>query len=75
MISLAASMPCLHALSRTPPLRSTRNPTYETVCGGDGHTEALRVWFDPATIPYEKLLEVRGRHVRWGRGERGGGGG
>ena len=20
------------------------NPTYETVCRGDGHTEALRIW-------------------------------
>lgn len=32
-------------------------PTYGTVCGGDGHTEAMRVEFDPAQITYEELLE------------------
>jgi peptide-methionine (S)-S-oxide reductase len=38
---------------------STSNPTYETVCRGDGHTEAMRVWFDPSVMSYEALLEVR----------------
>jgi len=33
------------------------NPTYETVCGGDGHTEAIRIEYDPAQISYEELLE------------------
>lgn len=33
------------------------NPTYESVCGGDGHTEAMRVWFDPSVTSYEALLE------------------
>jgi hypothetical protein len=30
----------------------------QTVCDGDGHTEALRVWFDPSILPYEQLLQV-----------------
>ena len=30
-------------------------PTYESVCGNDGHTEALRLAFDPAVTSYEKL--------------------
>jgi len=37
----------------------TKNPTYKQVCSGTtGHTEALRVEFDPAVISYEELLEV-----------------
>lgn len=35
------------------------NPTYEAVCSGrTGHAEVAQVTYDPATIPYEKLLEV-----------------
>ena len=37
----------------------TKNPTYEQVSEGrTGHTEALRVVYDPSKITYEKLLEV-----------------
>mmetsp|Transcript_14989 Transcript_14989/g.34018 ORF Transcript_14989/g.34018 Transcript_14989/m.34018 type:complete len:119 (+) Transcript_14989:444-800(+) len=32
------------------------DPTYESVCGGDGHTEAIRVEYDPAQVSYEDLL-------------------
>jgi len=32
-------------------------PTYETVCAGDGHTEAIRIEYDPAEITYEQLLQ------------------
>jgi len=35
------------------------NPTYRQVCGGDtGHAEAVRIVFDPATIPYSDLLDI-----------------
>jgi len=35
------------------------NPSYEAVSSGEtGHTEAVKVQFDPAVISYQKLLEV-----------------
>ncbi len=34
------------------------SPTYKSVCGGDGHTEGIRVTFDPAVVSYEQLLNV-----------------
>ena len=32
------------------------NPTYDSVCRGDGHTEALRLQFDPSVVTYEQLM-------------------
>ena len=35
------------------------NPNYEQVSSGaTGHAEAIQIQFDPAIIPYEKLLDI-----------------
>lgn len=36
----------------------TQNPTYKSVCWGDGHTEAIKITFDPDVIPYSRLLSI-----------------
>lgn len=36
----------------------TEFPTYGSVCGNDGHTEAIRVVFDPSVVSYRRLLEI-----------------
>ncbi|MCU1497366.1 MAG: Peptide methionine sulfoxide reductase MsrA [Acidimicrobiales bacterium] len=37
----------------------TANPTYEETCSGrTGHTESVLVAYDPAVVPYRRLLEV-----------------
>ncbi|EFN53814.1 hypothetical protein CHLNCDRAFT_25450, partial [Chlorella variabilis] len=34
------------------------NPTYEEVCSGrTGHTEAVQMYYDPATCTFERILE------------------
>jgi len=32
------------------------NPTYGSVCGGDGHTESVRIVFDPRVVDFEALI-------------------
>lgn len=32
-------------------------PSYESVCAGDGHTEAIRIEYDPSKVSYEDLLQ------------------
>ncbi len=37
----------------------TRNPTYHEVCGGQtGHTEVVRVAFDPREVTFESVLKT-----------------
>jgi peptide-methionine (S)-S-oxide reductase len=37
----------------------TPNPTYKEVCSGaTGHTEVVRVAFDPTAVSYERLLQL-----------------
>ncbi len=38
---------------------SVEDPTYEQVCSGStGHAEVIQVRYDPARVPYARLLEV-----------------
>jgi methionine-S-sulfoxide reductase len=38
---------------------TTPNASYEQVCSGTtGHAEAVDVWFDPAVVTYEQLLDA-----------------
>jgi peptide-methionine (S)-S-oxide reductase len=40
------------------------NPTYEQVsAGGTGHTEAVRVSYDPAKVGYRQLVDYFWRHI------------
>ena len=42
----------------------TLNPTYEQVsAGGSGHTEAIRVTYDPAKVSYPQLVDYFWRHI------------
>ena len=42
----------------------TTNPTYESVsAGGTGHTEAVRVVYDPAKVSYPQLVEYFWSHI------------
>lgn len=41
-----------------------KNPTYESVCGGDtGHYEAVQVTYDPTVVSYAQLLDVFWRQI------------
>lgn len=41
-----------------------RNPTYQQVsAGGTGHTEAVRVFYDPQRVSYARLLDYFWRHI------------
>ena len=40
------------------------NPTYRQVsAGGTGHTEAIRVSYDPAKVSYQQLVDYFWRHI------------
>lgn len=37
---------------------TNQEPTYQSVCSNDGHTEAIQVHFDKQAVSYEDLLRV-----------------
>lgn len=37
---------------------NSTEPTYATVCAGDGHTEAIRLELDPEKLPYEEFIQT-----------------
>lgn len=43
---------------------TSARPTYESVCRGDGHTEALKVQFDPSKTSYSELLDIYWKEYR-----------
>ena len=36
----------------------SEKPTYNSVCRGDGHTEALKLEYDPSVVSYEELMHL-----------------
>ncbi len=53
------SLPGVYSTSVGYAAGHTPNPTYEEVCTGrTGHTEVVRVVFDPARVRYDELLRV-----------------
>src|SRR5690606_1958095 len=43
---------------------STKNPTYQQVSSGiTGHTEAIKITFDPSKVTYEKLLAIFWKNI------------
>lgn len=37
---------------------TNQEPTYQSVCSNDGHTEAIQVHFDKQAVSYEDLLRI-----------------
>ena len=33
-------------------------PSYGSVCSGDGHTEAIKINFNPSEVSYDKLVDL-----------------
>ncbi len=43
---------------------TVKNPTYEQVSAGDtGHTEVVRVYYDPKKVSYQQLVDYFWRHI------------
>lgn len=45
-------------LSKQQPRYRQPVATYRSVCGGDGHTEAVRIVFDPSIVHYEDIVRI-----------------
>eukprot|EP00811_Abedinium_folium_P002937 NODE_12703_length_1208_cov_9.185939.p3 GENE.NODE_12703_length_1208_cov_9.185939~~NODE_12703_length_1208_cov_9.185939.p3 ORF type:complete len:111 (+),score=31.16 NODE_12703_length_1208_cov_9.185939:261-593(+) len=46
---------------------SNPSPTYQSVCHGDGHTEALQVHFDTEKMSYKDVLDVYYQQMSGGK--------
>jgi len=40
------------------------DPTYESVCSGDGHTEALKITYNPSQTSFKELLALFWKQYR-----------
>ena len=59
-----AALPGVVAVESGYTAGKTTNPTYESVsAGGTGHTEAVRVVYDPAKVSYPQLVDYFWRHI------------
>lgn len=48
---------------------TSERPTYESVCRGDGHTEALKIRYDPQKTDYKELLDLFWKQYRGSSGK------
>jgi len=48
---------------------SNPSPTYDSVCAGDGHAEAIQIEYDPTKVTYEELLDHFWANVGIGVGQ------
>lgn len=59
MVKPFDEFPGIHSITSGYTGGHKENPTYEEVCSGTtGHTEAVKIEFDPKVISYKELLAI-----------------